>query len=85
MTRTHKIKITATRRRTWLARPPAVRAHCPACGRGVETLAGGEAAGVLEIDPAALAHLIEAGLVHAIPTVSGSHRICQDSLFTRRR
>jgi hypothetical protein len=83
MTRTRKIKITAVRRRTWRAQPLLIRAHCPVCGREVETLAEGEAAGVLELDPAALAGLIAAGLVHAIPTVSGSFRVCQDSLFAR--
>jgi hypothetical protein len=82
MKRTRRVKLT-TRRRTWPLQPP-VRAHCPACGREVETLTEGEAAGVLEIDPAALAGLIAAGLVHAIPTVSGSLRVCQVSLFVNR-
>lgn len=81
MKQTHRIKITTTHRRILRFQPALVCAHCSWCGREVETLAQSQAADVLEISRQALDGLIAAGLVHAISTVSGSLRICCDSLF----
>jgi hypothetical protein len=80
-----RIKITATRRRSWRSPQPAVRALCPDCGREVETLTTAQAAEALEVDAQAMLDLIEAGRVHALATVSGSLRVCRDSLFARGR
>ncbi len=78
---THRIKIVVTRRRIGRWRAAELRARCPVCAREVETLACAQAAEVLEIDGAALADLIAAGRVHTIALVSGSQRVCQESLF----
>lgn len=78
---TRRLKITVTRRR--VLRPGGIflRAFCPVCAREVETLACAQAAEVLEIDGQTLAGLIAASRVHTLPTVSGSQRVCQESLF----
>jgi hypothetical protein len=55
----------------------------PACQREVETLPHALAAEVLELEPPILDGLIAAGLVHAIPTVSGSLQVCKELLFSR--
>lgn len=81
MKETRLVRITATRRRILRFAPPAIRAFCPGCARNVETLPQMQAAEALEVNASALDDLIAAGLVHAIPTVSGSLRICRDSLF----
>jgi hypothetical protein len=76
-----RVKLTTIRRRRLRLEPPAIRAHCPACGREVETLTAAQAAEVLEIDAPLPSHFIAAGRVHVMRTVSGSLRVCQDSLF----
>ncbi len=81
MKQTQRIKITTTYHRIPRVRPALVCAHCSMCGREVETLAQSQAADVLEISRQALNDLIAAGQVHALPAVSGSLRICRDSLF----
>lgn len=78
---TRRLKIIVTQHRTPRLGIAPVRAFCPICMRAVETLACTQAAAVLEIDGQALAELITAGRVHAIALVSGSQRICQESLF----
>jgi len=81
MNQTHKIRITAIRRRILRYQPPAIRALCPICAREVETLAQSQAADVLEVGRQILDDLIAAGLIHAIRTVNGNLRVCKDSLF----
>ena len=76
-----RITVTTTHRRILRVQPARVRAPCPVCGREVETLAQSQAAEVLEISQQALDNLIAAGLIHAIPLVSGGCLICRDSLF----
>lgn len=85
MTHTRQLKITTIRRRLLRLQSAAVCAHCPVCEREVATLAAAEAAGILEVEAETLSRLIAAGQVHAIETVSGSLRICQNSLFPSRR
>lgn len=81
MKETRRLIITTTRRRILRLRPLLVCARCPVCGREVETLAQAQAAEVLEINLLRLDALLAEGRIHAIPTVSGSVRICRDSLF----
>ena len=78
-----KVRITTIRRRTMrvAAGGAALRASCPACGREVEALTRGQAREILEIKEQELNEFIAAGRVHAIQTVSGSVRVCKDSLF----
>lgn len=76
-----RLKITATKRRLARYRQPAIRAFCPVCAREVETLSGAQAAEVLEATAPQLDQFIAEGLAHAIATVSGSLRICRNSLF----
>ncbi len=78
---TRRLKITVTRRRILRSAVAPVRAFCPVCAHAVETLSAAQAAEVLEIDGQALDGLIAAGRVHAIALVSGSQRVCQESLF----
>lgn len=82
MKRRRKVKITTTRRRKLDLAQIVIRVHCPACGREVETLIAAQAAAVLEVDAQTLTHLVAEGRVHTIQSVSGSLRICQESLFT---
>lgn len=84
MKKTRRIKVTSTRRRSAQFSLVAVRAYCPACAREVETLSQAMAAEVLEVDSPALDGLLAAGLLHAIHTVSGSLRVCRDSLFPKQ-
>ncbi len=81
MKEARRIKITTTQRRILRVRPTAVRAVCPVCAREVETLSTGEAAAVLEVDDLIFHGLLTAGQIHTIRTVSGSLRVCQDSLW----
>lgn len=83
MKQVYRITITTTHRRTLRTRPVCapVCARCPICGREVETLALSQAADVLAVSRSALNVLLAAGLIHALPTASGSLRICRDSLF----
>jgi hypothetical protein len=77
-----KVRITAVRRRTMRVAAGAVlRAPCPACGREVEMLTRSQASEILEVGEQELNEFIAARRVHAIQTVSGSLRICKDSLF----
>jgi hypothetical protein len=85
MKRARTMKITATRRRTIRLTPPAVRARCPVCEREVEMLTVTQAAEVLEIEALAFKQFIADGQVHAVETLSGGFRVCQDSLFVRRK
>jgi hypothetical protein len=85
MKRARRVKITTTRRRTIRFAPPTIRAHCPVCERQVEMLTVTQAAEVLEIEARALRQFIADGQVHAVETVSGGFRVCQDSLFVRRK
>lgn len=82
---TRCLKITVTQRRVVRLSPPPLRAFCPDCAREVETLSMPEAAAVLGVDELAFDSLLAAGQVHALPTVNGSLRICQNSLFQPRR
>ena len=81
MKQTRRITITTTHRRILRVRPALIYAPCPICCREVETFAQSQAADVLEVSRQALDGLSAAGLIHAIRTVSGSLRICRDSLF----
>lgn len=81
MKQTQRIKITTTQRRILRVQPTRLCAPCPICGREVETLAQSQAAEVLEVSRQTLGDLMAAGLIHAIPLVSGGWRICRDSLF----
>jgi len=83
MKRTRKIKITATHRRALTLHPGLIRARCAVCGREVERLAAAQAAAVLDVNAWALAQLAADGLIHLIPTVSGSLLVCRDSLFPK--
>lgn len=76
-----RITITTTRRRTLRIQSVEFRTICPICEREVATLTPGEAGAVLEVDALALGRLLSAGTVHVVQTVSGSLRICHDSLF----
>jgi hypothetical protein len=80
-----KVTITAVRRRTIrvVAGAPPLRAQCAACGREVEALTRSQAGEILEVGWQELGALIAAGRVHAIQTMSGSIRVCKDSLFSR--
>lgn len=79
-----RLKITTTKRRLVRYQPPPVRANCPACAREVNTLDTAQAAAVLEVSQTQFQLLLADATVHALPTVSGSLRICQDSLFQYR-
>jgi hypothetical protein len=85
MKRSRKLKITTTHSRVLSTQSISIRAHCTACDREVETLTVAHSASILEVDPTTLTQLISDGLVHAIPTVTGSLLICRDSLFPSRR
>jgi hypothetical protein len=81
MKRKRTVKITTTRRRRLNLDQTVIRVHCRVCGREVETLTAAQAVEVLEVDAQRLGRLIVEGRVHAIESVSGSLRICKDSLF----
>ncbi|MBA3354996.1 MAG: hypothetical protein H0U18_03475 [Pyrinomonadaceae bacterium] len=77
-----KVRITAVRRRTIRVAAGALpRARCAACGREVETLTRSQAGEILEVGDQELGAFLAAGRVHTIPTVSGSLRVCKESLF----
>lgn len=80
MQRTIKLKITTTRKRAINLARSALCAFCEDCNREVQTLTRAEATQFLEISEQLLAELIAASKVHVIRTVSGSLRVCQDSL-----
>ena len=76
-----RLKITAASRETVRPARPPLSARCPACGREVEMVTEGEAAGILQVDGPALARLVADGRVHAVRTVSGNALVCKGSLF----
>ena len=78
-----KVKITAIRRRLVKMTATSLRARCSICRREVETLTKTDAAAILEIDDCEIEHLVKGGSVHVISTISGSLRVCKDSLFVR--
>ncbi len=78
-----KVTLTAVRRRTVRVTGAALRAPCAACGREVEALTAGQALAILEVGGQELNEFIAAGRVHAIQTVSGSVRVCKESLFSQ--
>jgi hypothetical protein len=79
-----RLKITTASRQSMRLSGHGLNVRCPECEREVETLSEGEAAGILQVDVAALDQLIASDRVHAIQTVSGNQRVCKDSLFDRR-
>lgn len=81
MTVTRRLKITTTRIRRLRVQVPGLRAFCPHCAREVETYSEAQAAEVLATDTHNLHQFITGNRVHALPTVSGSLRICRASLF----
>jgi predicted site-specific integrase-resolvase len=80
---TRRVKITKVQRRVERVASTTVCAHCSTCGRKVETLSKQQAADVLEVSEETLNRFIADGQVHAIHTISGTLRVCQDSLFTK--
>lgn len=74
-------RITITRRRKLRFQIPSICVDCQVCGRKVETLSVSQAAEALEVHPEVLGQMIADGVIHAIGAVSGSLRICQNSLF----
>ena len=81
MTVTRRLKIIATQMRRLRVTAPSIRAFCPHCAREVETYSEAQAAEVLATDTHTLHQFINGNRVHALPTVSGSLRVCRDSLF----
>ncbi|MGI8733736.1 MAG: hypothetical protein ACR2LM_10605 [Pyrinomonadaceae bacterium] len=78
-----KVRITAVRRRTIRLMAGVPRARCATCEREVEALTRSQAREILEVGDQELGGFIAAGHVHSIPTVSGSLRICRESLFLK--
>ncbi len=78
------IKITTTRRRILRVQPINARVHWPVCNCLVETRNFPEPIDALQIKEHVLSHLINGDQVHTITTVSGSFRVCRDSLFIRQ-
>jgi hypothetical protein len=75
-----KLKLTITK-----IRRPAnnLRIFCPACGIETEMLTAGECAGFLKIENREFDDLINTRKIHAFETVTGSLRVCKNSLFRR--
>jgi hypothetical protein len=82
VSKTIKLKITTTRRRAVTVSPAAVRTYCAACQGEVPTLTCREAAEFLEVGERDLSELIAVGKAHAIRTLGGGLRVCQDSLIS---
>ena len=80
MERTTKVRVTTTRKRTVNFSIPGHRGFCPACQMEVQTLACMEAAEFLGIGQEDLNLLIAGGHPHPIRSLSGSLRVCQQSL-----
>ena len=76
-----KMKVVAIDRQTFTFVYP--RFHCPVCQLETETLTTGETAKILEVDEQTLTGLIHSGKLHVIQTVSGSLRVCKDSLAAK--
>ncbi|MBI3423585.1 MAG: hypothetical protein HY011_11660 [Acidobacteria bacterium] len=85
MKEVRRLTMTVTRRHLMRVPYLRVRANCPVCGREVDTLDAAQATAVLELTPLEFQRLLTDATIHALPTVSGSLRICQDSLFQPRR
>lgn len=83
MKRIRRMKITTVERQLAYGQSPAIHAYCPLCRQTVETLSKTQAADLLEITQETLDRFIAEGQVHVIQTVSGTRRVCQDSLFPR--
>lgn len=81
MKRKFTATITKVKRQTVLSQATNLRVHCPACERDVETLNRSQASEILGVCGQELEEFIAAGHVHAIKTISGSLRVCKDSLF----
>ncbi len=81
MTVTRRFKIIVTQTRRLRITTPSPRAFCPQCAREVETYSVAEAAEVLATDTHTLQQFITGNRIHALPTVSGSLRVCRASLF----
>jgi hypothetical protein len=78
--KTTKLKITTTRKRTINISISRGRAFCADCNGEVQTLTSREAAEFLGTREQEIEDLIAVGKVHKIRTVSGSFRVCKDSL-----
>lgn len=80
-----RIRVTVTKIRRLSFAPQSQPPHgpCLTCAREVELLSMRQAAETLEVGLTALGALISEGHVHAVETVSGSVRVCKDSLFAR--
>jgi hypothetical protein len=76
-----RVKVTRIQRQRTSVPALTRLAPCEVCRREVETLTTLQAAEILEVEDQVLNAFIYAGQVHAIETVSGSLRICKDSLF----
>ncbi len=81
MTVRRRLKIIVTQTRRLRVPASGLRAFCPQCAREVETYSVAEAAEVLETDTHTLHQFISGDGIHALPTVSGSWRVCRNSLF----
>ena len=83
MKEVRRITVTTTKSRILRYQPQALSVFCPDCAREVEMLTSAQVAGILEIDGQTFDRLVSSGWVHTIQTVSGSVRVCKDSLFTK--
>lgn len=75
-----KLKLTVTKIRRPISN---FRVFCPACGIETEMLTAGECVGFLKIEDREFNDLITARAIHAFETVTGSLRVCKNSLFRR--
>lgn len=77
-----RLKVTITRvRRPVGQQEQLLSGPCPECLCEVALLTPLQAAEALEVSLPTLASMVSAGRVHGVETVSGSVRICRDSLF----
>jgi hypothetical protein len=73
--------LTSVRRRVLAGGSLPARVPCPICQEEVDAVTPDDACALLRIGEEAFRRLVEVGLVHAIPTVSGAVWICRRSLF----
>ena len=73
--------ITKVHRQTITVTTATTIVRCPFCEREVETLSTAEAGALLVTAGRRLDAGVASGQVHVIQTVSGSPRVCKDSLF----
>ena len=85
MKRKLRLKIQKVRRQSITVAGEMFATYCANCGQEVEMLSRAQAVQILEVEEEALNVLISGNVVHAIETVSGSQRICKNSLFVRTR